>query len=53
MGGHPACFFIERAVKVATPARNFARNHFTYLAHPPLHRAPTGERQEILAEEDA
>ncbi len=49
MGVHPACFFIDEAGKVATPARNLAGNHSPYLAHPLPHRAPTGERQAFFS----
>src|SRR5208337_3704934 len=50
--GVPSCvLFYRRAGIVATPARNFAGNHSPYLAHPPPHRAPTGERQGKLAKE--
>src|SRR5271157_549554 len=45
MGVHPACFFIDRAGKVATPERNLAGKNSLYLAHPLHHRAPTGGRQ--------
>jgi hypothetical protein len=45
MGGHPACFFINRAGKVATIKQKPARKYSSYLVQPPFHRAPTGGRQ--------
>ena len=33
MGVHPACIFIDRAGKVATPERNSAGKHSSYLAY--------------------
>src|SRR5271157_6259724 len=46
--GGPSCVLFNRWTGIlATPARNPAGNHSPYLAHPPPHRAPTGERQEI------
>src|SRR6202030_2465382 len=50
MGVHPACFFIDWAARVATPERNRPENTSPYLAHPTCHRAPTGEREERLAQ---
>ena len=47
-GGHPACLFIDRAGKVATPDRNLAGKHSFHLVYLPFCRAPTGERQEIF-----
>src|SRR5271157_2045812 len=49
MGVHPACFFIDRAGKVATPERNLAGENSLYLAHPHHHRAPTGGRQAFFS----
>ncbi len=46
MGVHPACLLIDRAGKVATPERNLAENHSSYLVHSAYYRAPTGGRQE-------
>jgi hypothetical protein len=33
MGVHPACFFIDRAGKVATPERNLAGKHSSHLVY--------------------
>src|SRR5271157_3271617 len=49
MGVHPACFFVDGAGIIASPARNLARNYSSYLVHPTPHRAPTGECQAIMA----
>ncbi len=49
MGVHPACLLIDRAGKVATPERNLAENHSSYLVHSAYYRAPTGGRQEIIS----
>src|SRR5271165_7033767 len=49
MGVHPACFFINRAGKVATLERNRARKYSSYLVQPSFHRAPTGGRQAFFS----
>jgi len=49
MGVHPACFFVDGAGIIVSPARNHAGNYSSYLVHPTPHRAPTGERQAIMA----
>src|SRR5208337_4728157 len=36
MGVHPACFFTDRAGKVATPERNLAGKHSSHLVYPSL-----------------
>ena len=49
----PACLWIARPRRAATPRRNGCGKPSSYLVHPIWYRAPSGERQEKSSREQA